>query len=379
MPYDFDTVIDRRQSDSLKWRKYAGRDVLPLWVADMDFASPPEVVAALQARVAHGVFGYADATEEVVGAILVALQRDYGWQVDPHWLIPLPGLVSGLNIACRAIGQPGDGIITAIPVYPPFLSAPTNSERQTLPVPLKQEDGRWLWDFAALEAAITVTTKGLLLCHPHNPVGRAWTHDELMALADFARHHNLVVISDEIHCELLLEPGLRHTPFALLSPETAARTITLMAPSKTYNVPGLGCGFAIISDPELRQQFRLAMQGIVPHNNALSYVAAAAAYRDGAAWRSELLSYLRGNRDRVLQALDGVAGLKVSPVEATYLAWIDCRDAGIHNPVQFFEQAGVGLSNGMEFGAPGFVRLNFGCPRATLDEALVRMHKALGV
>ncbi|TJZ65805.1 MalY/PatB family protein [Chitiniphilus eburneus] len=378
MPYDFTRSASREVADNIKWNRYAGRDVLAMWVADMDFASPPEVTAALAARVASGSFGYSEPTREMVGAVLGAAQRDYGWRVAPEWLVPLPGLVTGLNVACRAVGQPGDGVLTATPVYPPFMSAPQYSERTLVKVPLLEPAGMlpWRWDLPALDAA-AASARTLLLCHPHNPVGRAWDRAELEAIADIAEKRDLVVVSDEIHCDLLLEPGARHLPFAMLSPDAAKRSITLMAASKTYNVAGLGCAFAIVPDAGLRHAFQRATRGIVPHPNLLGLTATAAAYGQGAVWRAELLDILRANRNAVTAALNGVAGLRVAPAQATYLAWIDCRGAGLDHPQAFFETAGVGLSDGADFGAPGFVRLNFGCPSSTLAEALTRMRRAL--
>lgn len=380
-PALFDTPIDRNGTDSLKWSKYAGQhaasgtDILPLWVADMDFAAPPDVIAALQQRVAHGVFGYGHTTPAFIDAITSAMQRDYGWAVEADWIVPLPGLVSGLNIAARSIGEPGDAIITSTPVYPALFTSAAHMERKCIRVPL-DESHNWTWNMKAVEAAHTPRTRGLMLCHPHNPIGRVWTGQELAGIAAYAEQHDLVVVSDEIHCDLILEPGLRHRPFAMLSPAMARRTITIMAPSKTYNIPGLGVAFAIIPDDSLRRRFHAAMAGITPHPNILGMVATTAAYRDGLPWRSALLDYLRQNRELVM-GLDGKFGLKVIKPEATYLAWIDCRESGIDNPQAFFEAAGVGLSEGSDFGGQGFVRLNFGCPRAVLETALERMLTAL--
>lgn len=375
--FDFDSVVDLSGGDSIKWNRYAGRDVLPLWVADMDFAAPPAVLDALQARVARGHFGYGGPWPTLVDAVRDHLAREYAWRVEPEWLVWLPGLVSGLNVACRAVDG---GVLTATPVYPPFLSAPRLSGRALRTVPLRQaDDGRWGWDFAALEAAAATPgfdSRLLLLCHPHNPVGRAWDDAELAALADFCARRDLIVCSDEIHCGLLLDADRRHRPWATLGADAARRSITLMAPSKTYNVPGLGCAFAVIPDGALRRRFTQAMQGIVPHVNVLGLAACEAAYRDCDAWHGALLAYLRANRDRVQAAVAHLPGLAMSHVEATYLAWIDARGLGVVDPAAHFEAAGVGLSNGAEFGLPGWVRLNFGCPRATLDAALERMRNA---
>lgn len=377
MSFDFDLPVSRERTASLKWEKYAGRDVLPLWVADMDFAAPPSVLKALHARIDHGIFGYTRAPASTQAAVVEYLQGRYGWAIDPEWIVWLPGLVPGINLACRAVAQPGDALLTCTPVYPPFLSAPGLNQMSLQAVPLREADGRWSFDLEALRAAITPQTRLLLLCHPHNPVGRIWSRDDLLPLAELAEQHDLTVVSDEIHCDLLLDAEVQHLPFACLSRSAEARSITLMAASKTYNLPGLACAFAIIPDARLRQDYQRAMRGIMPETNLLGFVATEAAFREGGEWLAALLTYLRGNRDRVAAALDGVAGVKVSPPQATYLAWIDCRGAGIELPQRFFEQHGVGLSDGADFGLPGFVRLNFGCPRALLDEALERMRTAL--
>ena len=378
----FDTPIDRRNTDSIKWSKYAGRDILPLWVADMDFAAPPAVLDALQQRIAHGVFGYGGAWPSLTESVLTHLETEYGWSIEPEWIVWLPGLVSGLNIACRAV----DGeVLTATPIYPPFLSAPHFSGRRLNRAELACTDGDWHWDKIALKNALTAATRLFLLCHPHNPVGRCWSREELLDLASFAEENDLIVCSDEIHCGLILDADKRHIPFASLSPEAAKRSITLMAPSKTYNIPGLGCAFAVIPDAGLRRRFQQAMNGIVPHVNVLGLAACEAAYRDCTEWHRELLAYLAGNRDRLTAATQGDflrgavnAGkrVKMSHVEATYLAWIDVRQLGLVHPAAHFEAHGLGLSDGADFGAPGWLRLNFGCPRSTLEEALKRFSKA---
>jgi cysteine-S-conjugate beta-lyase len=377
--YDFDEIIDRRGTASEKWDRYRGRDIIPLWVADMDFRSPPAIIEALHERVSHGVFGYTAPPEGLNQAVIDALQSEFGWQVQKEWITWLPGLVTGLNICCRAVGAAGDEVISFTPVYPPFMSAPPLSGRNLVKVPLRLEGGLWGLDLEALERAVTPRTRLLLLCSPHNPVGRVWTEQELISLAGFARRHDLVICSDEIHAGLVLDEKLRHIPIATLSPETDRRTITLLAPSKTFNVPGLGCSLAVISDDTLRRAFRKGMGRIVPHVNLLGYTAAEAAYRHGEEWRQQLLEYLRGNRDLVAREVAQMPGFAVAHVEATYLSWIDLRESGIEDPVGFFEQAGVGLSGGADFGLPGFVRLNFGCPRPLLAEALRRMRAALGL
>lgn len=374
---DFDRVIDRRHCafpDSVKWNRHAGSDVLPLWVADMDFAAPPAVVDALRRRVDHGVFGYAEPWPALTGAVTGYLADSYGWHIEADWLVWLPGLVTGLNLACRAVG--GE-VLTATPVYPPFMSAPHHSGCSLLTVPLLLEGGRWGWDWAALAAAVTPQTRLLLLCHPHNPVGRAWDDDELESLAAFCREHDLVLCSDEIHCDLILDEAKRHRPIAMLDAATARRSITLMAPSKTFNIPGLGCSFAVIPDPGLRRAFVRAMAGIVPHVNVLGLAACEAALREGGDWHRQLLAVLRRNRDIVQMTVADLPGVSMTPVEATYLAWIDVRGLGLARPCAHFEKHGLGLSDGADFGAPGWLRLNYGCPLPTLEEALRRFSLAV--
>ena len=382
MTYDFDTPIERRGTDSQKWQKYAGRDILPLWVADMDFRTAPEIIAALQERVAHGVFGYARPTPAQVEAVVGTFAARYGWRVDPAWLVWLPGLVVGLNVTARACAAPGEAVLCTTPVYPPFMTAPAHQGRAVITVPLALDAAarRWEVDWDALERAVTPQTRLFFLCNPHNPVARVFRRNELARLAEFCRRHRLVLCADEIHCDLILD-ALPHVPAAALDDDLARRTITLMAPSKTYNLPGLGTSLAIIPDAGLRRRFEAATAGIVAEVNCLGYAACAAAYRDGEPWRQALLAYLRGNRDFladfVARELPGVR--LEAPIEATYLAWLNVAALGLKDPVAHFEAHGVGLSAGRYFGAaPGtHVRLNFGCPRAQLAEALVRMKRAV--
>jgi len=377
MPYDFDTPIERRGTSSLKWEKYRGRDIIPLWVADMDFAAPPAVIAAIRLHVDHGVYGYTLPPDELVHAVTDMLERVHAWKASPDWIVWLPGLVTGINVACRAGGASGDEIMTTTPAYPPFLSAPAFSGRSLLAVPHEKDGENYVFDYDGLERAVTSRTRMFLLCNPQNPTGRVFTREELLRLAEICLKHGIIICSDEIHCGLVLDRGTQHLSLAALDKEISRNTITLLAPSKTYNLPGLGCSFAVIPDPELRRSFTRVMRGIVPHVNAFGYTAAAAAYRDSEDWRLDLLDYLRANRDLVEEFIAGKPGLSMCHVEATYLAWIDARGLDAGNPAAFFEQAGVGLSDGTDFGAPGFVRLNFGCPRSILNQALERMGNAL--
>ena len=373
MTVDFDAVVDRSGTGSDKWDYYGDRDIIPMWVADMDFRAPPPVIEALHRRVDHGIFGYTDAPAELTAAARDMLAASFDWAVEPEWFVWLPGLVPGLHLACAAVGEDSDEVLTMTPVYPPFLQAPARARRQLVTVPLA--DHRGTIDFAALEAAITPRTRMLMLCSPQNPTGRVYGRDELNELADLCIRHDLVLVSDEIHFGLLLDPAARHTMTAQLGPEIARRSITLIAPSKTYNIAGLGCSLAIIPDPFLRRCFNAARAGFVPKVNTLGFTAATAAWRDCADWHAGLIDYLRGNRDRVEAAVNAHPGLAMHAGAATYLAWIDARELGVEDPVAAFEDVGLGLSDGRHFGAPGFVRLNFGCPRATLDEGLRRLSR----
>ena len=372
----FDIPVDRRGTDSSKWQKYQGRNILPLWVADMDFRSPEAVIEALRARVEEGVFGYASPRPGLAEATCEWLARRHGWRIEADWLVWLPGLVTGINVCCRAVAVPGEAVLTTVPVYHPFLKAPGYHDQRLLTVPLHRDNGCWVWHRDELEAAITPDTRLLLLCSPHNPTGRVYRREELQELGEIAERHDLIICSDEIHADLVLDQHCRHLPTASLAPELAARTITLMAPSKTFNLAGLYCSYAVISDPGLRARFTRAMAGIVPKVNLMGYVAAEAAYRGGEDWLAECLDYLRGNHQRLLEAVNACPGLMMTPVEATYLAWIDTREADLADPAGFFEAAGLGFSDGGDFDGAGFVRWNFACHRDTLEEAIQRLQRA---
>lgn len=374
----FDRVIDRRGSDSFKWTQYGDRDILPMPVADMDFAAPAPVLATLHKRVDHGVFGYAEPRPAVTEAVCTYLQASFGWSVDPAWIVWLPGLEIALNLVCRLIESPDAPVATLTPVYPPFLKAPRNAGRQIACAPMVSDGARYTIDTDALETALGQGCGAFILCNPQNPSGRAFTRAELQAVGcRCAAHPELIVCSDEIHCDLILDAGREHIPLALACPELTPRLVSLFAPSKTYNLAGLMCGYAVIPDDLLRQRFRHTARGLVTELNVFGYEACRAAYAECAEWRQALIAYLRANRDRVEATVAALPGVSMTHVEATYLAWIDCRELALPDPVKYFEGAGLGLSNGAWFGAPGFVRLNFACPRATLDEGLRRFSAAL--
>jgi cystathionine beta-lyase len=342
----------------------------------MDFRASPAVIQALHERIEHGVFGYTHPHGELVEALQAFLRRWHGWAVQGDWITWLAGVVPGLVAACRTIGEDGDDVMTVTPIYPPFLSVHKAARRNLITVPMRFEDEHWAFDFGAIERAITPRTRLFLLCNPHNPIGRSYSREELETLAWICQRHDIFICSDEIHAGLVLDEDKPHVPTAMLSEQIAARTITLRAPSKTFNLPGLGCAYAVICDSDLRRKFRRGAADISGANLA-GFTAALAAYRDSHDWHMALLAYLRGNRDRVEQAIARMRGLSMTHVEATYLAWIDTRAADLPEPARFFEDAGVGLSDGRSFGGPGFVRLNFGCPSESLDSALQRMAAAI--
>jgi cystathionine beta-lyase len=380
MSHNFDRIIDRLDSGCAKWGWY-DREVLPLWVADMDFSAPQPVIDALAARVEHGVFGYTMPPQELKEVIQERLARLYGWRVEQDEIFFVPGVVSGFNITSVAIGAPGDEILVEPPIYPPMLTAPGNANRVCRLVPLVEGPERYERDLEAFEAAITERTSLLLLCNPHNPTGRVFTQDELEQLAEVCLRHDVIICSDEIHNDIIYS-GHQHIPIAALAPEIAAQTITLFAPSKTFNIPGLACSVGVIQNPDLLDRFQDASAGIVPHVNLMGYTAALAAYRDGQDWLDALLVYLEANRDYTLEYLGKhMPDIHCKLSEGTFLLWLDCRESGIPgNPHQFFlDQAQVALNDGKRFGdeGEGFVRLNFGCPRTILTQALERMRAAL--
>jgi cystathionine beta-lyase len=382
MPYDFDRIIERRNTESNKWHKYPP-DVLPLWVADMDFASPEPVIRALRERVEHGVFGYGVEQPELHQVMQDRFLKRFGWTVEPEAMVLMPGVTPGNNTACRAFGGPGDGVLMQLPVYPPILRLPDNVGMSRDGAGLiRGTDGRYTIDFDALERAITPRTRMFLLCNPHNPVGRVFTREELLRMAEICLRHGLIICADEVHSDLIYT-GHRHVPIASLDPEIEARTVTLLAPSKTFNLAGLKTSLAVIPDRALRERFMAARADMVQTGNILGYTAMLAAYRDGQPWLDELLRYLESNRDFLVKYVrTNFSGIEMGIPEGTYLAWLDCRRAAIpsNDPFTFFLESGrVAFNDGATFGhgGEGFVRLNFGCPRSQLIQGLERMGAAL--
>ncbi len=375
----FSSCPDRHGTGAEKWDRYAGRDVLPVWVADMDFRAPVEVLEALRQRVEHGVFGYTHEPPGFAPALAAHLERRHGWGVDPARIIGVPGVVTGLALTARLCAAADDEILTFTPVYPPFLTLPGLAGRRCVRVPLAESPEAWRIDWDAVEAAATPRSKIFWLCHPHNPTGTVFERADLLRLADFAFRRGLTVVSDEIWSDLLLDEehgGGRHIPFATRDHPAAATAVTLVAPSKTWNLAGLGCAAAIVPEPEIRRNWRRAGGGLVPMVNPLGYAAAEAAWNHGDSWRTRLITVLRQHRGLVQEAVATIPGLSCVPAAATYLAWIDCRGTGAGDPQAACEAAGLGPTDGREFGAPGFIRINTACPTDRLAEALRRLRTA---
>jgi cystathionine beta-lyase len=382
MQYNFDQILDRRHSDSFKWRIFE-ENVIPLWVADMDFVSPEPVIRALHERTNHGVFGYAGIIDNLPESIIAWLQEHFDWKVEPEALIYVPGVVVGFNLATQALVQPGQAVAYQTPVYMPFLDAGRSAGVESRSSALcRDAKGRYTVDWEAFEASMDGNTAMFLMCSPHNPVGRVWERWELERMAEICLRKNVTICSDEIHADLVFAPH-RHIPIAALDAEVARNTVTLMAPSKTFNIPGLGFSFAVVPDADMRKKIQTARRGLVGGPSLMGMVGAEAAYRDGREWLEQVLVYMRANRDFMVDWIGReLPELNVFTPEGTYLAWIDCRAVPTDgkSPMKFLLEKGrVAFNDGAAFGpgGEGFVRLNFACPRETLEEGLKRLRLAL--
>ena len=381
MTQDLDRIIDRRNTESIKWNHF-DEDVLPMWVADMDFRCADPIVDALRDRVEHGIYGYAGEPPELRGILVDRLQRRFGWSIEPDWIVFIPNVYVGFHLAAHAVTQPGDGVLITPPVYFPILSVPENVRiRGQLSEMICNEGLDYAIDFDGFERSIDGRSRLFIFCNPHNPIGRVYRRDELERLAEICIEHDLVVCSDEIHGDFVYGKH-EHIPIASISPEIDRRTITLMSGAKSFNVAGIPFAFAVISDPDLRSRYESAGMGLVSHPGVFGITAAIAAFRDGDAWLDELVGYLQDNRDAAAAFVrDRLPGISMTPLEGTYLAWLDFRDAGVEGePHEFLlERAKVGTVNGAMFGpgGDGFVRLNLACPRSRLTEGLGRIERAL--
>ncbi len=382
MKYQFNEIPNRRGTECVKWDIFPEGD-LALWVADMDFAVCPKIISAMQKRMEHPVFGYALEGAEFKQIFCKRMLERYHWKITAEDVMLVPGIVSGFNFAIRAFCGAADSVIYQTPAYPPFIEGPGNFSLEGINNDLYycEEEQIWKIDFDKFEDQIKENTSLFILCNPHNPVGRTFSPEELNRLGEICLKHGLKICSDEIHCEILYK-GSKHTPIASLNERFAADTVTFMAPSKTFNIPGLACSVAIIQDPEMREQFKKAYRGLGSHVSILSQEAGLAAYRDCDDWLEDLLDYLEDNRNYVQNYLhENIPQITLNKNEATFLMWLDCSALPIEgSPAKFFaEKAHVQLNDGAAFGKgyEKFVRLNIGTNRATLSEALERMKKAL--
>lgn len=379
--YDFDQVIPRIDSDSIKWDRYP-RDVLPLWVADMDFPSPPEIFNAIRDRLAHPFLGYGKKDDELLEIICDWVDRRYRWKIKPEWILLVPGVVTGMNWAIEAFIEKDEKICFHTPVYPPFLNFAEHAGVESIEIPLYNSGKGFFIDFGEFSKLLDQKVKIYALCNPHNPVGRVFDRTELEKTAEICLIKKTLIFSDEIHCDLIYD-GREHIPIASLSEEVANHSVTLMAPSKTFNIPGLNFSYAIVPNRIMRKRMEASRKGLVGCPEILSLPAAKAAYLHGEEWLNELLAYLVANRDYLYDYLcEKMPGIKYYRPEGTYLAWLDCQGLGLKEPpFKFFlEKAKVALNNGKDFGGESerFVRLNFGTPRIVLQSALDRMSNVIG-
>ncbi|MXP50906.1 MalY/PatB family protein [Pantoea sp. SoEX] len=377
MIFDFDQQIERRYSDSIKWNKYKGKDIIPLWIADTDFKSPKCIIDAINNRVSHGVFGYGKKPTSLVNIFIDYVQKKFNWELKPEWIVVLPGVVSGLNLSVRAFTNEYERVITPIPIYPPFRKAAKLANRDQLNIPLVLQNRRWVLDMNIVKSKMNRKEKLFMLCNPQNPGGTVYRYEELIEQLTFAQQNNLIVCSDEIHCDLVLELDVKHIPFGSLNNDAEQRSITLMSPSKSFNIAGLGASIAIIPNKYLRNKFLQARQGIVPEVNIIALVAAEAAWLHGNQWLESLINYLRNNRNFLVSQINLMPKLSMVSPEATYLGWIDISHLEIQDPITYFENYGLGFSSGLEFGNNNFIRFNFGCNRITLEKAIGRLKYAL--
>lgn len=367
--FDFDVPVDRRNTHSLKHEAYRDQDVIPMWIADMDFRSPEPILDVLNKQVSHGIFGYAEAWEGLTKSVIDWVFTQHNWKIQPDWLVWLPGVVPGFNAVNRAFCALGDATAIQTPNYPPMLEAPELQGARRLDVKTILENGRWTIDFQSLEDQLKHPDCTLfILCNPMNPCGTVLTLEELHRVITLCEHHGVMLCSDEIHCDLVLDPESQHTPVGSIHEDT----ITLMAGSKTFNFAGLSCAFAIIPNPKTRQKFVTTAEGILSWPSLMGYLATEAAFTHGHAWYRALLNYLRANRDNVVQRVNAIDGLNVISPQATFMAWIDCSELG-QDPYDYFLKAGIAPSGGEVFGEPDFVRLNFACSNGVLDSALKRL------
>ena len=377
MKHNFDQIIPRKDTHSTKWLKFSDEDVLPMWIADMDFACPSVITNAMTQRIDQGIFGYTDTPSDLTEVFVRKVYENTEWKIQDDWVVWIPGGVVGLNVSCKTVLAPGEMAMVPSPIYAPFTEAPENMERGFVKNYLVDSNGRLEFDLEAIETILTEDTKLFFLCNPHNPGGTVFSKQEIEKISSICEERKIIVCSDEIHSDLILEEGLRHVPFASLNKYNEEHSITIMGPCKTYNLAGFPIAAAIIPNEELREDFVRNTKGIVAHIDSIAFVAAEAAYSKGDIWHSELLDYLKFNRKILSERINKIEGISLKGPEAGFLAWIDCRNSEISNPAEFFiNEAKVGVHDGAWFGNKDYVRLNFGCPSSLLEDAISRIEKA---
>jgi cysteine-S-conjugate beta-lyase len=384
--HNFETVHDRRKTRSVKWDNlqalYGGEDVLPMWVADMDFQSPRAVIHALKDKAEHGIYGYTMTDASIAKVVSRWVEKRHGWRIKPSWLLYSPGVVTSLHMAIQTFTNPGDQVIIQTPVYTPFYSVVKQHERKLVENPLLEDNGVYTMDLEHLETCFRNGAKAMILCNPHNPVGRVWTKQELEQLAALCQTYDVLLLSDEIHADLI-HSGHQHIPIASLSEDMSKRTLTFLSPSKTFNIAGLQVSYAIVQEEEKRQQLQetFTKQGI--HMlNTMAVAALEAAYTEGEEWLTGLLDILAVNKQLVEEALADTPLIKPIPLEGTYLIWLDCRNMKLNQKdlMDFFaNKAKLGFNGGEQFGdaGTGYVRMNIACPPETMRDALQRLMNSL--
>jgi cystathionine beta-lyase len=372
MLYNFDQPTFRRGTNSIKW-DFKPENELPMWVADMDFESPAEIKEALFRLADYGIYGYTRASDELLDILVKRLAENHDWEVEKEWIVLLPGLVPGLHASARILPSEKSAVMTSVPVYFHLFKAASSAGNQTIEIPFVNDNGKWQMDFEEMKKQLTHETGMYMLCNPQNPNGRVFSKEELRQLADFCLENDLILVSDEIHCDLIIDPTKKHISVASLDKRIEAQSITLLSPSKTWNIAGLGGSFAVIPDAEIRKSFQNVCFGIMPHTSSWQAESMTAAYKYGEPWRKELIHYLKVNHDYLLEEINKIPGLRMEPLEATYLAWISCEK---ENPEEYLESFGLGVSGGYQFHGKGFFRLNFGTQRANIVRAVEILKKA---
>ena len=373
----FECCINRRKTDSVKWDLHP--ETTPAWIADMDFQSPACVIDVLKDRVEHGVFGYTLPPDDMADVLVSYMKRNHSADIDPSWILHMGGCVPALSTSVMAVCDPGDSVMCCTPVYPPIRHAHAHGKCESIEVPHIFRAGEWLFDWDAMEEAVRPDTKMFILCNPQNPLGKVLSREEVLRVADFCERHDLILCSDEIHCDLMMDTSVTHETAVSLPERYLKRTIMMTAPSKTYNIAGIGYTMVVIPSPELRKKFDRTRDHLQPSIHCFAYLSARAAYSQGEPWRNALLAYLRKNCETLYAFVsDRMPDIRMVPMQATYLAWLDCSALGLSNPQEFFiEKAGVFLNDGADFGSPQCVRFNFGTQRSSMLDALERMATAV--